>query len=701
MVHPQLGAHRLRRPQVDVGVRRPRQDDPGQRHERQGLRRQQPSRRRVLRRVGVGVGRQRDEADGVVLSVQVDGGPGRRSPAERARIAQLVGGERLLREPGTHGVAYGHVAAGHADHQRKRLCGGLVELLLELLHRPLRDQRRQARRQQKRQEGSKRRQRAQVDRLDDLHVQEVLDHRRRTERAVVGERHRVIDARLHHERQAGREHRLRQVAKLVDTPAQNEPEPVEEDLVLQVGAELEAVGRVRTDGDVEGVAAHVAAVGQVVPLPHERRVADLRIEGLGLEPEIYRLPRVRVRQQEIRRSAVEEVREHLRPQVAPFIPQLGVAHVRPALDVERAHPGVHQPLGPGHAARVGDPAVRQILIHPHVELRLARAPVGEGATERTGAVIRIQRTAYRGARHPRIVDDRNAARRTREGIGPEVAGADAVGQPVGGRPRDRRVRAEHRPDALTHRRARFPVDPAAAHRHRRPHRLPRRLRDDVDRPGHGVGAPGRGRRPAHHLDLLDVALVGRQQVPHDQAEEVQVDAAAVHQHELRVGHRPGGLPAGDLDVARRELNHVDAGHRAEGVADVGARRRRQGLAGDDRRRYGRIHDPDLGARGGDDHRVAEARQRQDDRIQFDGRVGNDDALNRRIRKAGQGHRHGVGAGDEAGERVLPVAVRRGRTHSPGACQRDRRPRQHGAGFVDHAAGHPTGLRRGRNGPQRQ
>ena len=127
----------------------------------------------------------------------------------------------------------------------------------------------------------------------------------------------MIDARLHHERHPGREHRLRQVAELVDPPAEDEAETVEEDFVLQVGAELEAVVCVRADSEVEGVAAHVAAVGQVVPLADERRVADLRIDGLGLEPEMDRLPRVRIRQQEIRRASVEEVREHLRPQVAP------------------------------------------------------------------------------------------------------------------------------------------------------------------------------------------------------------------------------------------------------------------------------------------------------------------------------------------------------------------------------------------------
>ena len=148
--------HLPRRPEVGVGERRARQVQPESGHERQGLRGEQPSRRRVLRRVGVEARRHLGEGDGGVAAVQVDGGPGRRA-AERPRVAQLAGGQRLFREAGARHRADGQVAAEGPDHQRKRLGGGLVELLLELLQRSLGHRRRQPRRQQRRQQGSERR----------------------------------------------------------------------------------------------------------------------------------------------------------------------------------------------------------------------------------------------------------------------------------------------------------------------------------------------------------------------------------------------------------------------------------------------------------------------------------------------------------------------------------------------------------------
>ena len=86
----------------------------------------------------------------------------------------------------------------------------------------------------------------------------------------------------------GREDRVCEVAELVDAAAGAKPELVEEDLVLEVGAELVAVLRVRGEGDVEVVAAGVAAVGQdVLPGDHDR-VADLDVVGLRLEVELQR-----------------------------------------------------------------------------------------------------------------------------------------------------------------------------------------------------------------------------------------------------------------------------------------------------------------------------------------------------------------------------------------------------------------------------
>ena len=61
--------------------------------------------------------------------------------------------------------------------------------------------------------------------------------------------------RLEHRREPRREHRIVEVAELVDAAADVEPDLVEEDLVLHVGAELGAVLGGRRDGDVEVVAA--------------------------------------------------------------------------------------------------------------------------------------------------------------------------------------------------------------------------------------------------------------------------------------------------------------------------------------------------------------------------------------------------------------------------------------------------------------
>ena len=111
-------------------------------------------------------------------------------------------------------------------------------------------------------------------------------------------------------------------------------------------------------------------------------------------------------------------------------------------------PLCHEALGAGHAARIGDGGVRQLVVHPHVELRLAGAPVRKPVAEASGGrVKRIECSAHGLARLPRVVDHRDPAGRPRKGVGREVAGADAVRQPVARRPRHRRVRAEHRAGA--------------------------------------------------------------------------------------------------------------------------------------------------------------------------------------------------------------------------------------------------------------
>ena len=111
--------------------------------------------------------------------------------------------------------------------------------------------------------------------------------------------------------------------------------------------------------------------------------------------------------------------------------------------------------------------------------------------------------------------------------------------------------------------------------------LARRLGDDVDDAVERVGAPDRGRRSADHFDLLDLVQVHRQEVPHDEPEEVLVEAAAVEQRELPGRERAGRAARRDVDVARRHLGDVHAGHRAQQLGEVLRRRALDGLRPDD------------------------------------------------------------------------------------------------------------------------
>ena len=76
--------------------------------------------------------------------------------------------------------------------------------------------------------------------------------------------------------------------------------------------------------------------------------------------------------------------------------------------------------------------------------------------------------------------------------------------------------------------------------------------------------------------------IGGHEVPHHHAEEIEVDAAAVDERQLRRRQRGRGAAGREVDVARRDLRHVEAGHRPQQVADVGGRRVLDRLAGDER-----------------------------------------------------------------------------------------------------------------------
>ena len=83
-----------------------------------------------------------------------------------------------------------------------------------------------------------------------------------------------------------------------------------------------------------------------------------------------------------------------------------------------------------NAAGVDDAAVLQLLIHPHVELRLARAAILERDSKRSSRVERIERSANEFTWPTRIGDARDLADWTWQRIGVEVSGTHAVRPPI-------------------------------------------------------------------------------------------------------------------------------------------------------------------------------------------------------------------------------------------------------------------------------
>ena len=156
-------------------------------------------------------------------------------------------------------------------------------------------------------------------------------------------------------------------------------------------------------------------------------MADLAVIGLRREVELQRPPGDEVRQQQVGRLPVQDVREELDPQAAPRVGQFAVAQIGARLYVERADTAVDKPVRTGHAARVGEGAMGQLLVDPYVELRLAGAPVRESGPD--GGDDRVQwveRSAHGLSGLPRVVDHRDPAGRPSERGGCEVAGTDAV-----------------------------------------------------------------------------------------------------------------------------------------------------------------------------------------------------------------------------------------------------------------------------------
>ena len=284
-----------------------------------------------------------------------------------------------------------------------------------------------------------------------------------------------------------------------------------------------------------------------------------------------------------------------------------------------------------------------------------------------------------------------------ERVGLEVAGADAVGEGVARRPRDRRVGPEHRSRPLPDGRAGVPVDPAAAHAHRRAHRVARRPGDDVDGAGHRVRPPGRRRRPADDLDLLDVALVGRAACPRARGRRSRgrccgrpsaraaswrwgpVDCRLVtwtSRAESWMTLTPGTERRASPTLVLAVVSRV-----AAGTTDVvtGASTTRTSV----REAVTTTVSPKLA--------MASTRGGASTKLVRDG-----DSLHGPVREARQPGRQRVGAGGQGGELVLSVAVRLRDARLARTAERDRRARQHGPRLVDDAAGDAAVLRRRRD-----
>ncbi len=91
----------------------------------------------------------------------------------------------------------------------------------------------------------------------------------------------MIRARLEHRRKPRRKHRIVQVAELVDACPDGQPDAIENDLVLHVGADLGPVLERRRNRHVEVVAPHVAAEADHVPRSQRDGVPGLEVVGLG------------------------------------------------------------------------------------------------------------------------------------------------------------------------------------------------------------------------------------------------------------------------------------------------------------------------------------------------------------------------------------------------------------------------------------
>ena len=131
--------------------------------------------------------------------------------------------------------------------------------------------------------------------------------------------------------------------------------------------------------------------------------------------------------------------------------------------------------------------------------------------------------------------------------------------------------------------------------------LARRFRDEVDHAVQGVGAPHRRRGTADHFDLPELVGIHRQQVPRHEAEEIEIQAAAVEQRQRRGGERRRRAAHGDVVIAGGGLREVHARDRTEQLGVVGRGRRRNHVGGHHRHGGRRVDELLLDLRRRHDH----------------------------------------------------------------------------------------------------
>ena len=123
--------------------------------------------------------------------------------------------------------------------------------------------------------------------VGDRHVEVVVDHRRRAERAVERHAERLVRTRLDQHGHTRRDDRVVNRRELVHARTRHEAQVlVDEDFILHVDAAFGARRFSRRNRQVELVVAEVAAIGEHMTAAKRRRVAYLKVVGLGVEQEV-------------------------------------------------------------------------------------------------------------------------------------------------------------------------------------------------------------------------------------------------------------------------------------------------------------------------------------------------------------------------------------------------------------------------------